>query len=185
MVFGTGCSFFLQQGPSDLRLTKVSLVDCSSLPRCYGNQPGRKVLLLTLETYRDLGADFHDTGAFAHVDARTCSSGSPATKIYMAAPNFWNVSYYDAALKGQQAVDAARNAARPPKGKPYVYQILFDYRSDRSDYGFGPYDLLKNPENICLTIAGMPSMGVGFGVSTNEVIVPRDSIAEALKTGLP
>jgi hypothetical protein len=39
VMIATGCSFFLQQGPSDLRLMKVELVDCRSLRNCYPRQP--------------------------------------------------------------------------------------------------------------------------------------------------
>jgi hypothetical protein len=185
VVIATGCSFPLQQGPSDLRLVKVELVDCRGLQDCYTRQPGRKVLLITLETHRDLGADFEDTGTLARVDARTCSRGSPATKIYMEAPQFWRVDPYELLIKGDQAVAAARAAAQPQKGQPYLYRIWFDYKSSRSDFGFGAYDLLENPQNVCLAILGTPAFGVGYGVSTNEVVVPRDSIATALKSSLP
>ena len=53
------------------------------------------------------------------------------------------------------------------------------------DFGIGAYDLLENPQSVCLTILGTPDFGVGYGVSTNEVVVPKESIATALKSGLP
>jgi hypothetical protein len=184
VMIATGCSFLLQQGPSDLRFRDVSLIYCSQAPGCSGGSSDRKVLVVTLVTNRDLGADIFDSRATIIVRARTCSRSSPAIEIGAMGPY-----YGDMKLDGYEFNAPRLNyetlVAKQPKGTPFTYKIWFEPKEERESQTWPPYDLGKQPRDICISIDGNPYMGLGMGVSTNEVRIPEAAIAATLKAGLP
>jgi len=182
MVFGTGCSLIVKQGPSDLRFVQVSLVNDGGTTGGQGAQRRPKVLVVTLASERDLSADFEKTGAYPRVDARTCSAGSPSVRILAQFPHFGELDPYEYAPAVRQADDAARAATSKVI---YFYHVSFDAKFDRAFDEFTVYDLRKDPQDVCITIGGNPYLGIGVGVSTNKVVVPRDAIAAALKAAQP
>lgn len=187
VMIATGCSFVLRQGPSDLRFVKVTLVDLDDAPGHWGHQPGRRVLLVTFATYRDLGADVFETGSITGVRANTCTPGLPPVAIEAMGPYFEDIGLWLLPADEYPAYEAL--VAKVPKGKPYLYQVFFDYRVDPeqralTNMPIGIYDLRRDPQVICISIEGNPYFGVGWGVSSNRVVIPKDAIAEALKTGL-
>ena len=182
MVFGTGCSFLVRQGPTDLRFVQVNLVNFGGTTSGTTTPLGPKVLVVTLATDRDLAADFDKTRAFPHVDARICSRDSAVVRIYAGIPGFRGLDPYEYAPKVREGDDAARRAAAKVI---YLYHIWFHYKSDRSIDEYAAYNLIEDPQDVCITVEGDPMLEMGVGVSTNKVVVPRDAIAAALKAAQP
>lgn len=184
VMIATGCSFLLKQGPSELRFRDVSLVYCSEAPGCGGGPPDRRVLVVTLVTSRDLGADIFDSGAAILVRVRTCSGDSPTLEFPAAGPYYEDVKLdgygFSAPRLNYEAL-----IAKQPKGTPFAYQIWFDPKNERESRNWSLYDLEKQPRDLCITIGGNPYMGLGTGVSTNEVKIPKAAIVGALKAGSP
>jgi hypothetical protein len=184
VMIATGCSFLLLQGPGDLRFRDVSLVYCNQAPGCGGGPPDRKVLVVTLVTSHDLGADIFDSRATILVHVRTCSRGSPAPEFPAAGPYYEDIKL-DGYVFSAPRLNYETAIAKQPKGTPFAYQIWFDPKNERKSRNWLLYDLVKQPRDLCLTIGGNPYMGLGMGVSTNEVRIPEAAIAAALKAGTP
>jgi hypothetical protein len=182
MVFGTGCSLIVRQGPSDLRFVQVALANSGGTTGGQSAQRRPKVLVVTLATEHDLSADFEKTGAYPRVDARTCSRDSTPVRIFAQLPRFGELDPYEYAPQVRQADDVVRATASK---LTYFYHVSFDDKSDRAFDEFTVYDLRKDPQGVCITIGGNPYLGIGVGVSTNKVVVPRDAIAAALRAAQP
>src|SRR5690242_14297142 len=170
VMIASGCSFLLQQGPSDLRFVKLDLTYLD------GSKFGPRVLVATLATHRDLEIDVHETGAYPHIRARTCSPGVPPVELYAGLPYLGDLDPYEYPLKDQKAEDAARTT---PTEQLYIYHVWFSYKNDDPRYDMGIYDFAKDPEDVCLRIVGSPSLGVGVGILTNEIRIPKAAIAAA------
>ena len=188
MVLGSGCSLLIKQGPADLRYAGISLVDFADAPGGLSGRPDRKVLVVTVATNRDLGADIFDTGAIVDIRARTCSPDSPSLKIGAIGPFYRDMDL--GMLLPEERARYSSLIAEAPKGEPYPYRFWFDYRWNGERYLVNgvpddSYDLLKNPQDVCASIEGNPYMGVGIGVSTNTVTIPKQAIVDALAKGLP
>ena len=104
MVLGSGCSLLIKQGPADLRYAGISLVDFADAPGGLSGQPGRKVLVVTVATNRDLGADIFDTGAIADIRARTCSPRLPVAQNRRDWPVLQGHGSRDAAARGASSL---------------------------------------------------------------------------------
>jgi hypothetical protein len=189
LALGSGCSSLFTDGPSDLTSSKLALVEAASAPGNQSAEPGRKVLLVTLSTNRDLGAMILDLGVEPEVRVRTCSPDAPSLPISAAGP------YYEG-LRLTGHMSAAERSeytsltAKLPLGQPYQYQVWFDERVGGSSGGwFGAstpgYDLMDDPQDICIGIEGSPAMGLGVGLATNDAVISKASIAAALGAASP
>ena len=105
-----------------------------------------------------------------------------SSECYAGIPGFRELDPYEYAPKVRGGDDAARRAATKVI---YLYHIWFHYKSDRSIDEYAAYNLLEDPQDVCIAAEGDPMLGMGVGVSTNKVVVPRDAIAAALKAGQP
>jgi hypothetical protein len=186
MTFGTGCSAILKQGPSDLRLVSLDLADESAATgeKRLGSSD-RLVLVATLATDRDIGEIIFRNGAFPWIDAHICGRDPSTSEIVMFGPYYQGLDIGSFMTEVEKSHYASLVAAKP-KGQPFFYKLWFDYEwnslagNSASSRRF-EHDLQRDPQDICLTILGHPYAGIGVGLSTNGVVIPKSAIVEALR----
>lgn len=155
----SGCATIFKDVVKDVHFSGVSLISANDAPfdSKMPPQQDRKVLLVSLTTGRDLESAAQDHDIFAlHADVFYCDTKEKVS---------WSGVY-----------------AVPPPGSD-SYHVWFDYYSlvhFADDYV--QYDLRRNPKDLCLTISGNPYMGLGVGLLTNTVVIPRQAIIDALRS---
>ncbi len=189
LMLAAGCSSLFTDRLSDLTPSNISLVDAATAPGNWSAEAGRKVLLVTLSTSRNLGAMIIDLGVEPEVRVRTCSPDAPSLPISAAGPYYQGLRL-TGHMSAAEKSDYAALAGRLPLGQPYQYQVWFDERvAGRSGGWFGSstpgYDLREHPQDVCISIEGSPDMGLGVGLASNEAVVSKASIARALGTETP
>jgi hypothetical protein len=178
----SGCAFFFNTSVDDMRTTDVSLVKIANLPRDWGlpSQDDRMVLLITVKTAYDMrqAAEMRDLSTL-HAEIDSCSDSTIS-----AWSRVWD-SYgpigFSVAEFGNHSLHSSTAAAS--NLNEHSYKIWFNYKTiGHWRYGRNvDYNLAERPRDICMKIRAVPYMGVGTGLISNIVVIPKRQIAEVLR----
>jgi hypothetical protein len=166
---------------NDLKVAEVRLVvadEAANDAPTQFPQSEPDVLLVSLATDRDIGTMAADRELMnIHADVSFCGT---ADKLAWA-----RVYEGRRALDGQAHSPDPVPSASAPAGNvktPHTYRIWFAYHTllHHSGGRYVDYDLRKDPRDICVMIEGMPYMGIGTGLASNALMIPKGVIIDAL-----
>jgi hypothetical protein len=172
------CSFLLRTDVDDARVTRVALRQYDELGQQWRNkrpQPGRRVLAVSFSTSYDIGSLTFERGLFLGGDITLCSTREKIFPVFVSYSGIEIVSGSD-----ERGYRSAIQKLRP--GEPFTYDVWFDVKMDRpfSNPGYVSFNLSAKPQDVCVALSGHPYMGIGVGLTSNPIVVPRDLIEAAL-----
>jgi len=177
----SGCSLFIPD-VHDLHLVDVQpskyVMDSPRTPgRGVGDQsPDHWIGRIDVATQSDVVNIVHASELTLWARLTICQSGA-------AVPNYGvtgkGLELFYVGVENDLYARYLERAGQDRSGEPFTYQIYFDLRSTRSqpkapEQGqpdlFEPFDLPKEPLDLCLQIGGGNMLGQSF--KSNTVVVP-------------
>lgn len=148
--------------------------------------PGEGVLRISLSTGTDLAGIGADDEFHISIDHFICPF-NVGTELIYAAPyeSYGGTLIFVNRLAQTYRKNPELRAARP-KGSRYSYEVyIVPRRPHRMPSGeshrpdLEPYDLIGNPQDICLRFRGGNMLGITL--DSNVVVVPKKAIEEAVR----
>jgi hypothetical protein len=159
MVSGiSACALLFKTNVTDLALVDVSWVGIDRSPHrlSQANRPG---LLVRFQTRQDLAkAAVEDELMYVDAKIANCATGNKAG---------WSPVF----RQGVEVLEARRSGGwlSTARSDIHLYEIWFDY------------SFHEHPQDLCLELEGAPYMGLGRGLTSDILVIPKESIAAALR----
>jgi len=184
----TGC---VPTRVTDLSFHKLGIVDYDSVPfreevGGSGKHPGEKVLRVEFSSTAELGSIAKRKEVNLWLRANMCSE-RPSPLIAYSAIYLGDVEVGKFGYRDKEKEHYLELARKTPPGMPYQYHFYMEYKNDREGTlgnmtegapVYHPYDLIRDPSDVCVTIKGGGMHAVYLLFHSNTFVIPKKAFAE-------